>query len=146
MRMEKFNTAPLFEPPESEVSFSRAPLVRRALASLVDLILVLLFVAFPLSLIKPSPSPSFFLSLLIFSGTVLFSYYFLGYFFLDKTLGDGFFGIKIYPEGFSLSQAVLFSLVKTIFTLVPLNLILVFMLEDNLTGEQFLFNRAYSLI
>jgi len=101
---------------------------------------------FPVYSIKPALSPSFLLSFLIYTGTLLFSYYFLGYFLLGKTLADSLTGLKIYPENFSLWEAALFSLVKTLFTMVPLNLILVFLLEENLTGEQLLFNRSYSLI
>ena len=141
--MVKHKTAPLFEPPETEPELSPASLPRRLLAFFFDAILVSGFFLLPTLILKPHWGPAFFLGALIYLSVEVFSYYFLGYFLMGKTVGDALAGIKLCSASLGFRKALGFSLVKTLFTIIPLNGILIFLLENNLTGEQFLFDQRY---
>ncbi len=144
--MVKHKTAPLFEPPETEPEMLPASLGRRLLASFLDVLLIACFFLLPILILRPHYGPAFFLGALIYLSVEIFSYYFLGYFLMGKTVGDSLSGIKLCSTSLGLKKALGFSLVKTLFTIIPLNGILIFLLENNLTGEQFLFDQRYCRI
>ncbi|GEM_PF-2383736 len=146
----KNKTSPLFDlpedeiPPTDELPSAEASLAKRALAFLIDFIILSIFIALPFLILHPETNIySLLFSLLLYSFIVIFAYHFLFYLFLGRTIGDMIAGIRLYKDKFTLSQAFLFCFVKTIFTIIPMNLIFPFILEQNLTGEQFMFGRVY---
>ncbi len=150
----KNKTAPLFSLPEEEderndgleelKELEPSPAGRRLIASLFDAILIGFFIFSPLLTFHPnSNTSSLWFSFLLYGFNIIFSYHFLFYFFIGRTIGDWLGGIELNNSKFSLSLAFSYSFVKTIFTIVPLNLLFPIFLEKNQTGEQFMFGRGY---
>jgi len=148
----KDKTAPLFDlpedeiPPTDELPSKNASILQRTIASFVDLFIIGAITYLPFIFVHPSGNfYTLAFSLLLYIFDVLLTYHFLSYFFMGRTLGDFITGIRLFADKFSLTEAFVFSLVKTLFTLIPMNLILPFLNEENLTGEQLLFNRVYQV-
>ena len=148
----KNKTAPLFDlpedeiPPTDELPSQEASFAQRIIASLIDFILIALLICFPFLFLKQGTNfYSFAFSLLLYSFDMILAYHFLFYFFLGRTLGDIFSGIRLFTDKFTLTEAFLYSLVKTLFTIIPMNLVLPFLTEGKLTGEQFIFDRIYQI-
>lgn len=146
----KNKTSPLFDlpedeiPPTDELPSAEASIVRRLIASVVDIIIISFFIVIPFLLLRPKTNTySFLFSLLLYSFIIIFSYHFLFYLFIGRTIGDMVAGIRLYKDKFTIYQAFLFCFVKTIFSIIPMNLVFPLILEQNLTGEQFMFGRIY---
>ncbi len=92
----------------------------------------------PIASVAEGPVPYVFFAFVLF-----WAYHFFFYFFLGLTLGDSLCRIYLSPESMGFGEAFFYSLIKTFFTFLPLNLLFFLFDREGRTVEQLLYGYRY---